>query len=177
MYKFEYNITEQEYADFNEYYFLNSKTGKRALLLFRCFGFIFSIMALVIFIIANAEILLIIIEAIVLTIFSIIWFITGKRVFFKKLRKTMNKMKEKEGLPYSEEGTLVLDENEITDISTNQEIKTGYSAITQLVDINNAIYIICSNSMAYIIPFRVTGTNSINEIKVFLEDKTGLRFN
>ncbi len=43
MYRFEYDITVQEYMQFNEYHLLNSATGKRELLLTKCMGFIVSI--------------------------------------------------------------------------------------------------------------------------------------
>ncbi len=177
MYRFEYSITEQDYFEFNKFYMLTSKTHKRAILFYRCLGFILSLLIILIFIITNAESGFIILESICLGIFSIIWFVLGEKTYFKKLRKTINKLKKEDKLPYSEQGILIFSETEITDISPNKELKAPYSRITQLVIKNNTFYICCSGGMGYIVPFRIIPDNiNVGALKSFLESKTGLTF-
>lgn len=61
-----------------------------------------SILAIIIFILARAEVMLIIAEAIALFIFSVVWVSLAKKIMKRGIRKTILKMKEKEGLPFSE---------------------------------------------------------------------------
>lgn len=58
-----------------------------------------SILAMIIFILARAEVMLIIGEAIVLFIFSVVDILLAKKIMKRGIRKTILKMKEKEGLP------------------------------------------------------------------------------
>ena len=174
MYKFEYDITEQEYLQFNEYHLLNSAAGKRGLILTKCMGLIFSIVLVAAFIIAGAESGLIITETIFLAVFSIIWFVRGKKTAIKNMRKQMKKLKKENGKLYSNKGTLILDECGITDISEDKELKTPYSSITQLCVGNNALYIYFSPMMAYIIPIKLL--DNIHEFQLFIESKTNLTF-
>lgn len=174
MYRFEYDITEQEYLQFNEYHLLNSAAGKRGLILTKCMGLIFSIVLVVAFIIAGAESGLIITETIFLAVFSIIWFARGKKTAIKNMRKQMEKLKKENGKLYSDKGTLIFDEYGITDISEDKELKTPYSTVTQLCIGNNALYIYFSPMMAYIVPNRLI--NDINEFKAFLESNTERKF-
>ena len=177
MYRFEYDITEQDYFEFNKFYMLNSKTHKRTILIYRCLGFIISLLAILIFIVANAETGLIVLESILLGIFSILWFSFGKRTYFKKLKKQFSKLKAEDKLPYSEKGTLIFSETEITNIAPNKELKAAFSSITQLAIRNGTIYICCTGGIGYIVPFRIIPDNiNIEEFKSFLENKTGLTF-
>lgn len=177
MYRFEYNITEQDYFAFNEFCMLNSKTHKRTILLYRCLGFILSAFVILIFIITNTESDYIKLQAIALTIFSIVWFLIGKKSYFKKIRKTLNKLKKEDKLPYSEKGILIFDEVEISDISTDKELKAPYSTVTKLVNTDNFIYILCYGGIGYIVPLRIIDNNiNIDEFKSFIESKTGLNF-
>ena len=55
-----------------------------------------SILAMIIFILARAEVMLIIGEAIVLFIFSVVEILLAKKIMKRGIRKTILKMKEKE---------------------------------------------------------------------------------
>ena len=65
-----------------------------------------SILAMIIFILARAEVMLIIGEAIVLFIFSVVDILLAKKIMKRGICKTILKMKEKEGLPFAEETTF-----------------------------------------------------------------------
>ena len=157
---------------------LNSKTHRRTILIYRCLGFILSALVVLIFFIADAETDYIILQASVLLIFSILWFVFGKKTYFKKLKKTLSKLKKEDKLPYSEKGTLIFSETEIADIAPNKELKFAYSNVTQLTIRNDTIYICCAVGIGYIVPFRIIPDNiNLKEFKSFLESKTGLTFN
>ena len=175
MYRFEYEITEHDYMQFNEYHLLNSPSGKRTLLLTKCMGFIVSIAIIIAAGIIGNNKGQLIVNIIFLAVFSIIWFARGKRIALKSMCKQMNKLKKEKGKLYSDKGTLTFDENGITDISEDKELKTPYSTVTQLCTGNNALYIYFSPIIAYIVPVRLLDDNS-DEFKTFLERKTGLTF-
>ncbi len=128
-------------------------------------------------IIADAEIRLIITEAMIFSVFSIIWFMRGEKTAIKNMQKQMNKLKKENGKLYSDKGTLIFNSNGITDISEDKELKTPYSTVTQLCIGHNALYIYFSPVMAYIIPFRTINSNcSVDEFKSFIESNTSLTF-
>lgn len=94
------------------------------------------------------------------------------------MRKQMKKLEKENGKLYSDKGTMIFDEFGITDISEDKELKTPYSTITQLASANDALYIYFSPMMAYVVPLRhLSADCTIDEFKVFIENKTGLQFN
>lgn len=175
MYRFNYDITEQEYMQFNEYHLLNSPSGKRTLLLTKCMGSIVSIVIIIAAGIIGNDKEQLITNIIFLAVFSIIWFATGKRIALKNMNKQLKKLEKEDGKLYSNRGTIIFDEDGITDISPDKELKTPYSTVTQICTGNGALYIYFSPIMAYIVPTRLLNNNH-EEFRTFLENKTGLTF-
>lgn len=107
MLQLNYKLTDEDYIEFNEFHqLIHSEIGKRNLFFLRLIGPMISILAMIIFILARAEVMLIIGEAIVLFIFSVVDILLAKKIMKRGIRKTILKMKEKEGLPFAEETTL-----------------------------------------------------------------------
>ena len=81
MLQLNYKLTDEDYIEFNEFHqLIHSEVGKRNLFKLRLIGPMISILAIVIFILARAEIMLIVTEVIVLCIFSIVCVIQAKKV-------------------------------------------------------------------------------------------------
>lgn len=81
MLKLNYNLTDEDYIEFNEFHqLIHSEIGKRNLLFLRQIGPMISILAIIIFILARAEVMLIIGEASILFIFSVVWILLAKRI-------------------------------------------------------------------------------------------------
>ena len=73
MLQLNYKLTDEDYIEFNEFHqLIHSEIGKRNLFFLRLIGPMISILAMIIFILARAEVMLIIGEAIVLFIFSVV---------------------------------------------------------------------------------------------------------
>ena len=98
MLQLNYKLTDEDYIEFNEFHqLIHSEVGKRNLFKLRLIGPMISILAIVIFILARAEIMLIVTEVIVLCIFSIVCVTQAKKIMKRGIRKTILKMKETEG--------------------------------------------------------------------------------
>ena len=152
MFEFKITLNDDDYLRFNQYHILNSPLGKKTLMSYRfiipivCFMFVF------ILYIAGSDLDLVIIEAIVMTIFSIGWIITCKKALLKSMKKRMLKMKKEGRLPYNSEAILKFDDESIHEITPNSENKTNYTMIEKIAVAEMAIYIYFSSVQAYIIP-------------------------
>lgn len=172
MLQLNYNLTDEDYIEFNEFHQLvHSEIGKRNLFFLRLIGPMISILAIIIFILARAEVILIIAEAIVLFIFSVVWILLAKKIIKRGIRKTILKMKEKEGLPFSEETTLNFTEDQIIEITKNQELRVDYKKIEDICETEKAFYIYISSMEALIIPKRVLDQKMEIQLNQILKSK------
>src|SRR5574343_165930 len=83
MFEFKINLSYDDYILFNNYSFLNSPSGKRLLMINKMMIPIFCFLCVVVLIAFNLDVLLILIEAIVLTILSILWIFFDKKIFLR----------------------------------------------------------------------------------------------
>ena len=81
MFEFKITLDDDDYLLFNQYHLLNSSIGKKTLMSFRFIIPFICFMVVVIFYIAGSDYKLILIEAIVMTIFSIMWIVYSKKRF------------------------------------------------------------------------------------------------
>ena len=167
MFEFKVNLNDDDYLLFNQYHLLNSPTGKKSLMTFRFIVPFIFFMFVIIFCIAEADFLLILIEAIMMAILSILWIIFSKKILQKSMKKRINKMKKEGRLPYSNEAILKFDDESIHEITPNTESKTNYSLIEKVAVTEKAVYIYFSSVQAYILP--VTTFSEEMEKQKFLE--------
>ena len=162
MLQLNYKLTDEDYIEFNEFHqLIHSEVGKRNLFKLRLIGPMISILAIVIFILARAEIMLIVTEVIVLCIFSIVCVTQAKKIMKRGVRKTILKMKETEGLPFAGETTLNFTEDQIIEITKGQEVKVDYKAF----------YFYMSSVQAIIIPKRVLDHDKEKKLRQILSKK------
>ena len=84
MLQLNYKLTDEDYIEFNEFHqLIHSEIGKKPVFL-RLIGPMISILAMIIFILARAEVMLIIGEAIVLFIFSVVDILLAKKIMKKR---------------------------------------------------------------------------------------------
>ena len=166
MLQLNYKLTDEDYIEFNEFHqLIHSEIGKRNLFFLRLIGPMISILAMIIFILARAEVMLIIGEAIVLFIFSVVDILLAKKIMKRGIRKTILKMKEKEGLPFAEETTLNFTEDQIIEITKGQEVKVDYKKVEK------AFYVYMSSVQAIIIPKRVLDQDKEKKLRQILSKK------
>ena len=156
MLQLNYKLTDEDYIEFNEFHqLIHSEIGKRNLFFLRLIGPMISILAMIIFILARVEVMLIIGEAIVLFIFSVVDILLAKKIMKRGIRKTILKMIETEGLPFAEEITLTFTEDQIIEITKGQEVKVDYQKVENVCETETAFYIYISSIEVLIIPKRV----------------------
>ena len=130
-----------------------------------------SVLAIVIFILARAEKMLIITEVIVLCIFSIVCVAQAKKIMKRGIRKTILKMIETEGLPFAEEITLTFTEDQIIEITKCQEVKVDYKKVDDVCETEKGFYIYMSSVQAIIIPKRVLDQDKEKKLRQILSKK------
>ena len=172
MLQLNYKLTDEDYIEFNEFHqLIHSEIGKRNLFFLRLIGPMISILVMIIFILARAEVMLIIGEAIVLFIFSVVDILLAKKIMKRGIRKTILKMKEKEGLPFAEETTLNFTEDQIIEITKGQEVKVDYKKVEDVCETEKAFYIYMSSVQAIIIPKRVLDQDKEKKLRQILSKK------
>jgi hypothetical protein len=175
MYEFKITLDDDDYMLFNQYHLFHSSIGKRTIMSFRLMIPFICFMVVVIFYIAGSDFLLILIEAIAMLIFSIIWICNCKKMFLKTINKGIKKMKKEGRLPYSSEAVLTFDDDNIHEITPNTENKTKYSLIEKIAVTEKAIYIYFSSLQAYILPMTAfTDEKSKLEFLEFINSKVDI---
>lgn len=167
MFEFKITLGDDDYLLFNQYHLLNSSLGKKSLLTFRFIIPFVCFMFVVIFCIAGSDFQLIIIEAVLMTILSILWVGYSKKIILKSMKKRIKKMKKEGRLPYSNEAILKFDDESIHEITQNTESTTKYLLIEKIAVTEKAIYIYFSSVQAYILPITAF-SKEIEKVK-FLE--------
>jgi hypothetical protein len=165
MFEFKISLNDDDFILFNQYHFLNSTLGKRTLLTLRFIIPFICFILVVIFFIAGSDLLFTIIEAILLTISSILWVSDSKKLILNSIKIRIKKLKKEGRLPYSNEGILKFDDESIHEITPSTENKTNYSLIEKIALTEKAIYIYFSSVQAYILP-----------VTVFSEETEKLKF-
>ena len=165
MLQLNYKLTDEDYIEFNEFHqLIHSEVGKRNLFKLRLIGPMISILAIVIFILARAKIMLIVTEVIVCVT-------QAKKIMKRGIRKSILKMKETEGLPFAGETTLNFTEDQIIEITKGQEVKVDYKKVEDVCETEEAFYVYMSSVQAIIIPKRVLDQDKEKKLRQILSKK------
>lgn len=152
--KLEYELTRQDYVDFNIYHVMNSKSMKNRLLfvwfvspvLFLIFPLLFRRVS------PNGFW----VGLVVFAVTAALWIILFPRKYKKSLAKSVNKMLDEgknngflgmRSLTFSDEG--------ITQVSEAGETKNNWNVVERLAITDNYIFIYIASVMAYVVPDRV----------------------
>lgn len=154
MYEYKITLNDDDYLEFNQYFLLNNRSGKRLFTFFRYIIPLLCLLIVVILFFAGAKLQSILIESITMAVLSVLWIIISKKVFLLSLKIGMKRLKNEGKLPYSREATLKFEDDCIHEITPTSENKTLYSSIDKVAEAKNAIYIIGS-VQAYILPLAV----------------------
>lgn len=174
MFEFHYNITEDDYVKFNLNHSLHTKIGKRTVLTMQlCVPCIFAVLILL-SLIKDISFSFLMTQIIIYGIGSIFWIIFYRKSILRNIKKSVRTMKKSGRLPYTENGTLIFDENYICEHTALQETKTAYSLIEAIYTTNEALYIYNSAISAIMLPYRFIESQEVfNSLMDFLQEKTG----
>lgn len=163
-----YNLTEEDYINFNLYHIKNSKTGKRALALQRFLTPLFFIMISYIYsVISDMSFLPLFITFLVT---SILWVIYYPKYFYRLISRNTKKMiKEGKNDGLLGDHQLKMTDEGLVDISSNKETKVTWSGITSFKEDDNSFYLYNSSVSAYILPKREI--DYVDELRTFVQSK------
>jgi MFS superfamily sulfate permease-like transporter len=172
MFEFQVTLTDEDYLQFNVYHMLNGPDGKRSLLFTRLV--VPMICFLTVLTSAYSDPELAVIEAVILTIISVLWVIFSKKILAKSMKDNVNRMRKNGKLPYSAASIIKFDDACVHEITPDTETKTRYSAIEKIYDTEKAVYLFYSSLQAYILPAN-TFSNEAEKMRLmsFLHVKTG----
>ena len=148
--KIKYNLTEEDYLEFNMFHVKNLKAVKRTLNLQRFLTPIFFIIAS--FVLSKVGSMSFLEVFITFLVVSIIWVIFYPRYFYSYvIRNTKKMIKEGKNDGLLGEHYMVLSEDGIIDSTSNGETKVTWSGINTLSEDRQNIYLYNSSVSAYIL--------------------------
>jgi YcxB-like protein len=163
-----YNLTEEDYLNFNMFHVKNSKVVKRTLNMQRFLTpIIFIVASFVLSKVGSMSFLGVFITFLVV---SILWIIFYPRYFYSYvIRNTKKIIKEGKNDGLLGEHRMVLSEDGIIDSTSNSETKVTWLGIKTLSEDRQNIYLYNSSVSAYILPKREL--DDVGEIKTYLKSK------
>jgi hypothetical protein len=166
--KVNYNLTEEDYINFNLYHLKNSKTGKKALNMQRFLSpVIFMVAAYVISTFGGMPLLS---SFIIFFITSVLWVIFYPKYFYSLITRNVKKMiKEGKNDGLLGDHSLIMTDEGIVDTSSNRETKVTWSGIESFKEDNDNLYLYISSVSAYILPKREL--HHVDELRDIIKSK------
>ena len=127
-YKFEYQLSENDYFEFNKYHLNNSTDSKMGLLLQKISLPITFIIILLFNIMQGIDKIQILIFFVVFTIASILWILTSKKTNERILKRYINFIKKHSKLPYSESAVMEFYDEYFIEKTQTTKSKIQYKA-------------------------------------------------
>ncbi|WP_186671489.1 YcxB family protein [Sporosarcina sp. BP05] len=163
-----YNLTEEDYINFNLYHIKNSETGKRALAVQRFLSPLFFI--IISYVYAAISDMPFLPLFITFFIMSILWIIFYPKHFYKLIARNAKKMiKEGKNDGLIGHHQLKMTEEGLVDTSLNKETKVTWSGITSFKEDEGYYYLYNSSVSAYILPKREI--DHADEVKQYIQSK------
>jgi len=152
--KLNYELTEQDYLDFNIYHSKHSPTIKKSILLQRALGpVVFLIAPFLAIRITNIPLWY---WLAIFFISSIIWFVFYPKYFNWELSRRVSKLlNEGKNLDMVGSRSINLTQDGLIESTPHSESKVGWDMVEMINETEDYIYIYISAVSAYIVPIRV----------------------
>ena len=152
--KYNIDLNDNDYIEFNYSYLKHSKIGKYSLLATR-----------ISFPIIKIERGLVISVAAVAVLSTVLWWFIVPVLMRRNIKKNIMKMKSDGKLPYHEKASVEFLDDRIAETCEQGETVVKYSDIVNVYEEKGYIYIFYGAMQAFILPERCFGDNEIREIK------------
>lgn len=152
MFKFNVNLTDNDYLEYNKFWNFRSHYGKHQLIFMRVIlAVVIGIFVLVSFIQKGFS------TSTLVSVIPLLILLTLLEIFLKKyitftLKSQLNSLKKKGKEAYSPVSTLEFYDDYLVEITENNKTEQKYSSIERVSLINGTVYLHVNNMMAYIIP-------------------------
>lgn len=162
--KYEYELTRDDYIEFNLFHIYNSKTNIKSLRFIRFAPPILFLIIPFVFRLYSELDLAFGVSLVVFVAIALLWLILFPKKYKKRLIKSVTKMLD-EG---KNDGFLGVRTFEISDegifqVRSSGESKNNWSIVERLAITDDYIYIYTASIMAYIVPTRVFGNDQEKE--------------
>lgn len=173
MYRFEYTLSDKDFADFNEYHLKNDSTTKKTLKIIKPIPFAVAIIIFVVNFIKEGVTFISMLLPCIVLIAAIIWLIKfDDRVIKKTVKKAIDDQKKSGKMAYSPNGTVTFTEDMIIDKTETIEQRVNYSEVIKIANTDNALYVYITPVAASILPKSLfKSDNELNEFLSFLNEK------
>lgn len=166
-----YELTKEDYVDFNMYHVKNSKETKKAVFIQRyVISLMFLIIPIVIWILKKETFNII---YVICPLFWIMWILFYNKAFDRSITKKINRMLDKSinsGLIGMH--NITIDNGELIEKTSNGYIKNNIRDINEIQETKDHIFIYISNNNAYVIPKRTfKSKEKLNNFKTELKIK------
>ena len=157
MFEFEYTMTKEDYLRYNEYHFLNSKSGKTQIKKYRwTVGIVAAVMfAFAVYYTVELGFDVLVGALLMLGAVSGVCMIFGKKIIMRNLKKAVNKVAADGKAPYGYKSAISFKDEYIECISELKETKIRYGAIEKVCSSDDAVYIYIEALQALVLPERV----------------------
>ena len=157
MFEFEYTMTKEDYLRYNEYHFLNSKSGKTQIKRYRwTVGIVAAVMfAFAVYYTVELGFDVLVGALLMLGAVSGVCMIFGKKIIMRNLKKAVDKAAADGKAPYGYKSAISFKDEYIECISELKETKIRYGAIEKVCSSDDAVYIYIEALQALVLPERV----------------------
>lgn len=168
---FEFNVNDDDYLKFNLYCMQSLPQWKTNILKYRlCLPLIY-IAICIMLIVGDCNSELLTICGILCSIVSIIWIIAAPKIYYNVIKKTILKQLNSDQTLYSKQGTIILDDNQISCHTERTDLSHNYSSIEKIVLSDNDIYIFTSSVTAIILSKDTLSHIDRDQLNEFLKTK------
>ena len=163
-----YNLTEEDYLNFNLFHIKNSESARKSLNMQRySIPFIYLIVAYVFSNLADIPFLYAFIPFLIV---GVSWVLFFPKYFQNRIRSQTKKMiREGKNEGLLGEHTMLMTEDGIVDTNPTGETKVKWSGIIKMKEDQANLYLYNSSVSAYILPKREL--NNLKEVRAFFEAK------
>ena len=161
VWKFPYNLSDQEYIDFNEHFLFKIPEGKKSLLVYRLIVPGVLLLFMLFSLIKGSDVTTLIVQLVVYSIASVLWWYNCHRILLSSVRRRLKKAQSVERSLFSSRGIAYFDfENRlIVDCGEREEVRVPFSNITALFATEKAYYLYYAPSKAFIVPYTLFRSN------------------
>jgi|GEM_PF-630787 len=169
MYEFTYQISEQDYLDYNLYHMDNAPEMKNRLLLYRLLVPVFFIAWIIVTYNPEQNFL---VKIIFFTAVSVIWWFAIKPILVSSVKKQIQKLVKKGNFSTAHVGTLRFDADMIHVEGGGKTYTVEYAKVERVAVGPSAVYIYVNGALTCILPFSAFASEGErDEVLQFVNNK------
>lgn len=170
MYTFHYQLTDEDYIEYNLYHHFTIPAFRSRLMMQR---FLIPALLMAILLCIGTAYDYPIINYVIYAAFPVGWIVFFKKLMARNMRKGIKTIEASGKLPYAKESTAVFDDEKIKFVTSDTEMSISYSAIEKIVIGKNALYLYKNAITAHIMPYRTFASEEEKESFLqFIKQKT-----